>query len=98
MKRTIGLAQFRDGSQIRKESFSYEGLGALFNYLEECEEDGCGEIEYDPIGLCCEYTEYENIAEFHENYGETGYETLDKISDHTTVIPLKVDSFIIQDF
>ena len=37
MKTTVYLNEFRDAFQkIRPDNFSYEGLGALFEYLEEC--------------------------------------------------------------
>lgn len=40
----------------RGEQFSYEGLGLLFDYLEELEH--CEEpYELDVIGLCCDFAE-----------------------------------------
>jgi hypothetical protein len=40
---------------IRPENFSYEGLKALFNYLEGESEDCDSNIELDVIAICCEY-------------------------------------------
>lgn len=45
----------------RKDQFSYEGLKALFEYLEQYEEDTGEEIELDVIALCCDY--YEDTPE-----------------------------------
>jgi hypothetical protein len=41
----------------RKENFSYEALGLLFDYFEDYEEQTGEEIELDVIAICCEYTE-----------------------------------------
>lgn len=43
----------------RGDQFTYEGLSALYAYLDELS-DECGEdLELDVVELCCEYTEYE---------------------------------------
>ena len=89
-----------------RNNFTYHGLIKLFNYLEEYEESIGEEIEFDPISLCCEFTEYENLKEFQENYGDE-YKTFEDIEFNTIVIPVTTDydskgchikSFIIQDF
>lgn len=56
---TVGFQTFRDAfAAIRPGSFTYEGLGALYNYLENLSEDTEEDIELDVIALCCEFTEY----------------------------------------
>ena len=98
MKETITLSGFRDAFQIRKENFSYHGLEALFNYIEEIEEESDTETELDVIALCCEFAEYDNLAEFQNAYGDE-YKTLEDISDATAVIEIEgKEAFIIQDF
>ena len=102
MKQTVNFTMFCNEftSMDRKEHFSYDGLRALFNYLEEYE-DACGEnIEFDVIALCCGQTEYENLDEFRSGYGKgDDYPTIDKIRDRTTVIDIPDgDGFIIQVF
>lgn len=99
MKRTINFSQFCDEfvNHERQENFSYEGKRALFDYLEELEEDTGQEIELDIIALCCEYTEYADIDEFNGEY-DIGAETLDDIREHTQVIDIDGISFIIQNF
>ena len=58
MKQTISSFQFRDAfMECRPNNFSYTGRQALFEYLEQYEEDTGEQIEFDPIALCCEYTE-----------------------------------------
>jgi len=99
MKRTINVYEFRDEfvRVNRKNSFSYEALGALFEHLEQYEEDFGEEVELDVIALCCDFVEYESIETFREDYGEE-YETIEDIEQETTVIPVDDESFIIQRF
>jgi hypothetical protein len=63
MIQTINVSDFRDAFRAcgRADQFSYEGLGALFDYLEDF--DGGG-YELDVIALCCDYAEefWEGIA------------------------------------
>lgn len=55
MKMTLTQSDFRDAfrSMGRNDQFSYEGLGLLFDYLEELDPD----YELDVVGLCCEFSE-----------------------------------------
>ena len=103
MKDTINKDQFRNwfrSSEQYRRTFSYEGLSALFDYLEEMEESTGEELEFDPVALCCEYEEYDTFEEFQEEYnGEVLYPTLDDLEDYTTVIRVgHTGSFIIQQF
>jgi hypothetical protein len=71
MKYTIrSESDFADRFQkVRPSQFSRAGLCALFAYLEELERDLGEEIEFDPIGLCCDWTEYANATEACAAYG-----------------------------
>ena len=100
MKSTINLYDFRRGFETmdRKDQFSYEGLEALFEYLEQFEDDTGQEVEFDVIGLCCEYTEYENLKELQEAYSDE-YKTLEYLEDTTQVIRIPdTERFIILNF
>ena len=100
MKEQVGFCQFCDRfrNMGRNEQFSYNGKKALFEYLEALEEDLDEEIDLDVIALCCEYTEYESIKEYQEDYGDD-YKNLDSIEQVTMVIRIEgKDSFIIQQF
>ena len=81
----------------RGEQFSYVGLLALYDYLEQLGDDTGEEMELDVIALCCEYAEYDSLAEFREDYGEE-YNTMDNIEYKTTVIMIDDESFIIRQF
>ena len=100
MKKTINYYDFKNEfrSHDRADQFSVPALRALFEYLEELEEDCGEEIELDIIGLCCEYAEYENLEEFWREYYEGDYPDLDTLKDNTQVIEFGDESFIIQLF
>ena len=86
MKETVTQTMFIDAFREcnREANFSYYGRIALYEYLTQLEED-CGiEIEFYPIDICCEYTEYENLAEVQENYDSIT--SLEDLQDRTTVI------------
>lgn len=51
----------------RKENFTCTAQRALFDYLEQLEEDLDEKIELDVIALCCEYAEATD-CEFREDY------------------------------
>lgn len=58
MYTTINFCNFADAFRsVRPDNFSYEGLTALFEYLEQLEEGTGEDIELDVIGLCSEYEE-----------------------------------------
>jgi hypothetical protein len=99
MRRTVNVHDFRQAfvDYDRAENFSYAGLEALFEYLVSLEEDTGEEMELDVIGICCDFSEYENIKEFQENYGDE-YQTIEDVEERTTVIPVDGDRFIIQQF
>ena len=99
MKQSVNMYQFERAfnNMDRGEQFSYDGLKALYEYLVEYEEDTGTEVELDVIALCCEYAEYDSLKEFQANYGEE-YSSLDAIRDTTALIPVGLESFIIQQF
>jgi hypothetical protein len=98
MKNTVTRHDFIDSFGDR-ENFSYDGKLALFEYIEEMEEEMGIELELDPIALCCDYAEYENLKEFQGEYDKEEYPDLETLREHTQVIELSgTDGFIIQAF
>jgi len=92
---------FYNLSESYKDHFSYDGLTALFNYLDEIDEDA----ELDPIALCCEFTEYNNVADAYANYNdeleaesEQEGKMLEWLRDNTTVIECSNGHVILQEF
>ena len=100
MYQAVNRCDFQDAfRQCRPDSFSYEGLNALFEYLESLEEDTGEKIELDVIALCCDFTEYDNLTKFQNDYDAEDYPDMAAIEDATTVIPIEgSDRFIIQQF
>ena len=99
MKTTVNFSQFCDSfSETYKHHFTYEGKRALFDYLTEYEESTGEELELDPIAFCCDFTEYDDMADFQAVYGND-YENLEDVEQETTVIPIEhTDRFIISGF
>lgn len=65
MKQTITLSTFRSAFEaLRPDNFTYDGLGYLFEHLEQYEADTGEELELDVIALCCDYREdtWQDIA------------------------------------
>ena len=95
MIQTITSNNFVDAFQHagRDKQFSYEGKIALYDWLE----DNIENYELDVIGLCCEFSEYANIEEFHQDYDPEIYIDLEAIEclGHWRVIPTRSGSFII---
>ena len=100
MKQYISKYHFTNwflSSDTYKNNFSYEGLNSLFDYLEQFEEDMGKEMEFDPVAICCEYSEYENLEEIKKNYD--CIENYEDLENNTSIIEIEnTDRLIIQDF
>ena len=106
MKSTINEHQFIDGfTQCgRGDQFTRGALRALFEYFEQYEEDCDTEIEYDPIAICCEYTEYDSARDCLREIDPTMYtelsteeEALEYLQDRTQVIEAE-STIVIGDY
>lgn len=101
MKQTIDesmfIQRFKDYGRLRTAettgNFSVAGLRALFEYLEQLEDDTGEQIELDVIALCCDFNEVD-ISEVER---ETGIK-LEDLGDHTTVITVDDETIIYQSF
>ena len=83
----------RKFKEVRPNNFTDEGLRALYEYFEEYDEG----YEFDPIGFCGEFTEYESLNEFYGDYDQR-LDTYYDLNEYTTVIPIDDYSFIIANF
>lgn len=95
MYMNIGFYEFREAFRLmgRENQFSYEGLYALYNELLSYEEMEGVEMELDVIAICCDYSEWENLKEFQDNYGDE-YETMEDVENRFMVISIDDDRFI----
>jgi hypothetical protein len=103
MKMTLNFYQFMDNlPDSRKEQFSYEGWKAIFEHIENIEEETGIETEFDPIAICCEFTEYKDLGELQSNY--SNIKDMDDLENQTQVVYIAgnnasgEDPFIIRDY
>ena len=95
MKDTVTEYQFVDTMTQAQHGFTREGAKALFEYFEQYEQDTGEEMEFDPVAICCDFDEYENLKAVQENC--ENIETLEDLQNHTTVIEIpNSDRLIIQ--
>jgi hypothetical protein len=98
-------SQFRDQFHRcgRADQFSYEALGLLFAYLEDCGSD----IELDVVGICCEFSEDmpESIADSYGidteglNEGEVVDAVMSYLDDHSVTVGITSSgAFVYQQF
>ena len=78
MKKSVSLYDFRmafaTSNRLGKgrEQFSYPALKGIFEYLTAHEEDAGVEIQFDLVGICCEFaevdlTDLEELDTYKEN-------------------------------
>lgn len=87
--------RFQDCNRY-KEMGGYHGIKALYEYLEELSESTGEPIEIDVIGLCCEWTHYDNETECVEEYNQNY--TMDELEEQTTVIQCDDGSILVEEF
>ena len=82
-----------------KNNFSYDGLTALYDYLEELEDELCESIEFDLVAIAGEYSEL-TIDELRDNYFiDKNIDVIEYLQEHTQVIEIEdSDRVIIQDY
>lgn len=96
MKQTVNFSTFQTAFEsIRPNNFTYEGLTALFDFIEQQEND-CGvEQELDVIALCCDFMEstyqdvindYDLSDEEFSNPDTMQQSVIDYLNDETIVV------------
>lgn len=95
MKTTINAYQFVN--EMVNHGFTRLGAFALFEYFEDYEQNtNDEEIEFDPIAFRCEYTEYKDLQEIAQEYGEE-FADIEHLQDYTQVIEFE-SGIIIYNF
>lgn len=90
MKQTINFSQFCDAFRAhdRQDQFSYEGKRALFDELQDYEEQTGNEMELDVIALCCEFVEMDHdevIAAYSLDVAIENFANMDECEQHQAV-------------
>lgn len=94
MKITINFTDFKHYFDLRRRDyFTSAGLWALWQYFEDVHPD----MELDVIGICSDFTEWENIEEYNMAYGSE-HEHNWEVSDETIFIDIDGQRFIAQDW
>ncbi|MBL1419761.1 MAG: hypothetical protein COC24_004550 [Alphaproteobacteria bacterium] len=57
-------------SETYKNNFTIPALHALFEYLNDLEDESVVPLEFDMIATCCEYSEFESIADYNSQYSQ----------------------------
>ena len=102
MKINVSEGMFRNEFRRhdRQDDFSYDGLGALYDYCIELEEDTGEEWEPDVIALCCDFSESdkETIAQDYSNIIDNYNDVEDMLENETMYIKLDSGDYIYQAF
>ena len=109
MKQSINKSEFRNAfiAAGRENQFSYEGLGLLFDWLENFYSDASsGEYDLDVIALCCDFSELslnEVVSQYEIIESDGDAELLglvtDYLQDRTLLVGVTSDNkFLFQDF
>jgi len=71
MKQTVTEYHFVDSFRAcgRESQFTVRARRALFDHLENIEQWTDTEIELDPVGICCEWSEYPSALDAAKDYG-----------------------------
>lgn len=115
---SLFIGRFEDYKRVETSenpngNFSYRGLRALFEYIDEAYEEE-NPFKMDVISLCCDYSEYKNFNSYLADYsasheeqdsdesdGDFKARVEEEITDKTTLIKFDDDidnGFIIQQF
>ena len=81
-----------------RDYYSYDGYEALYEFLDEIYSSDDKGYELDVIGICGDFTEYDDLKEFQKEYGDEEYECIEDIEEQTMVLRLDGGGFIIQVF
>jgi len=91
---TMGRADTGDGNGG---NFTIDGLDALFDYLEDFEESMGESIQFDPIGLCCQFSEYASAAEAVQEINPDVYSDIVEANAYEDEQDLNAQSVDIED-
>jgi hypothetical protein len=96
MKTTVNFSTFQTAFEnLRPNNFSYEGLTALFDWIEQQENDTGIEQELDVIALCCDFIEctYEDVVNDYRladgedlNPEDIPQAVIDYLNDETMIV------------
>ena len=108
MKQSVTFNDFCDAFHAydRYDSFGYDGLRVIFDYLESYEQDTGEEIELDVIAICCDYNMMaveDIVKEYRIDVSDVDADDveeyiLDYLNDKTMVLGQCADGVVFQCF
>ena len=78
----------------RWKQFSYEAWEQIFEWEEE--RDDNNKNEYDPVGFCCDYAEYDSFDQLKDDYRDI--ESKDDLEQQTWVSYLPEGRILMRQF
>lgn len=85
-----------------RDKFSTEGAMTIQKYYDDLSESIDEDIEFEPVGWCCEWSEYDNLLEFNTEYWGEGknenWFSLDELKEQTEVLELSGGRLIVLNF
>jgi hypothetical protein len=92
----------------RKEQFSYDALGAIYDYLEDYSQDSGENVELDIVAICCEWSEmsWQDVVQSYDldlSHCDTDEERIDAVEEYLqdethAAVRLSDDSFVFVSF
>ena len=106
---TLSKSSFIDAftHSSRKDQFSYEALGAIFEYTEQYSANTGEPIELDIVAICCEFEEqpWQDIAQAYgieldsnDSLEEQEQQVIDFLECETVVVGRLTDGVVYQQF
>ena len=106
MTETLFVSRFKE---VRNDEFTLEALRTLFQYFDELSEDIGENIEFDPIAICCDFSELDEESamvdygylfdKYEIEQDERNFKKLIEIlQNETTVFELENGNIIVQAF
>ena len=98
---TIKVNGFINGiMSIRPDNFTPEALNLMFDWFDQYEDDTGEQIEFDPIAICCDFTQatLEEINwDYSKEFTDLG-EAVDWINENSIVIAADDNWIVFQQF
>ena len=101
MINTIKVNEFIDGIEsIRPDNFTADALRQMFDWFEQYEDDTGEQVEFDPIAICCDFSQStveEVNSDYSKEFTDIG-EAVEWISENSIVIAADDDWIVYQQF
>ena len=98
---SVGLYDFMrrfEQSPTYSNSFSYQALQALHNWYEELADSIGEDIQFDYVGICCDWSEYEKEELNQITILGYGLKNLEELEEATYVIKLDNGNVLVHEF